>query len=33
LKEHPELAAEIETKIREKAGVASPAATPVAAEA
>jgi len=31
LKEHPELAAEIEAKIREKAGVASPTRAPVAA--
>jgi recombination protein RecA len=36
LKEHPELAAEIEAKIREKAGIANPALAPapaVAAEA
>ncbi|MCZ7563409.1 MAG: recombinase RecA [Burkholderiales bacterium] len=33
LKEHPELAAEIEARIREKLGVAGPAAAPVAAEA
>jgi recombination protein RecA len=33
LKEHPELAAELEAKIREKAGVAKPAPVAVAAEA
>jgi recombination protein RecA len=33
LKEHPELAAELEAKIREKAGVAAPAPIAVAAEA
>jgi len=33
LKDHPELAAEIEAKIREKAGVGKPAPVPVAAEA
>ncbi len=33
LKEHPELATEIEAKIREKAGIVGPAAAPVAAEA
>jgi recombination protein RecA len=33
LKEHPELAAELEAKIREKAGVASPGPVAVAAEA
>jgi recombination protein RecA len=33
LKEHPELAAELEAKIREKAGVAKPAPIAVAAEA
>jgi recombination protein RecA len=33
LKEHPELAAEIEAKIREKAGIAPPAPAAVAAEA
>jgi recombination protein RecA len=33
LKEHPELAAEIEAKVREKAGVGTRAPTPVAAEA
>ena len=33
LKDHPDLAAEIEAKVREKAGVASSAVQPVAAEA
>jgi len=33
LKEHPELAAEIEARIREKAGIATAAPAPVAAEA
>jgi len=33
LKDHPELATEIEAKIRDKAGVANAAATPLAAEA
>jgi recombination protein RecA len=33
LKDHPDLAAEIEAKIREKAGIAIPTAAPIAAEA